>query len=123
MSTHSLYWYQYIIDHAVDIDFETVYFELSWGLLFFLSHRPESAHLDKRLAESNRGHQLLRKMGEALGSWWVTSKQSSLNECGMSCLPVAGWEGAGLGTEEQGIQEPIKGGEVRDKQDKYKVQM
>lgn len=41
----------------------------------------------------------------------------------MSCRLVAGWEGAGLGTEEQGIQEPIKGGEVRDKQDKYKVQM
>lgn len=34
ISTHSLYWYQYIIYHAVDIDFETVYFELSWGLLF-----------------------------------------------------------------------------------------
>ena len=32
-----------------------------------------------------------------------------------------GWEGAGLGAEEQGIQEPVKGGEVRDKVDKYKV--
>ena len=36
--------------------------------------------------ESNRGHQLLRKMG---------------------------WGGAGLGANEQGIAEPIKGGEVR----------
>lgn len=32
-----------------------------------------------------------------------------------------GWEGTGLGTKQQGIQEPIKGGEVRDKQNKYKV--
>ena len=36
-------------------------------------------------------------------------------------LKKMGWEGAGLGAEEQGIQEPIKGGEVRDKVDKYKV--
>ena len=36
-------------------------------------------------------------------------------------LKKMGWEGAGLGIEEQGIQEPIKGGEVRDKVDKYKV--
>ena len=33
----------------------------------------------------------------------------------------AGWEGAGLGSLQQGIQEPIKGGEVRGKADKYKV--
>ena len=33
-----------------------------------------------------------------------------------------GWEeGVGLGLREQGIQEPIRGGEVRDKNDKYKV--
>ena len=36
-------------------------------------------------------------------------------------LKKMGWDGAGLGAEEQGIQEPIKGGEVRDKVDKYKV--
>ena len=37
---------------------------------------------------------------------------------------AAGWEeGAGLGAREQGIQEPIKGGEVRDKNDKYKVRL
>ena len=29
----------------------------------------------------------------------------------------------GLGAREQGIQEPIRGGEVRDKNDKYKVSM
>ena len=33
---------------------------------------------------------------------------------------LPGWEGAGLGNEEQGIQEPIKGGQVRSKADKYK---
>ena len=33
----------------------------------------------------------------------------------------AGWEGAGLGKSEQGIQDPIKQGEVRDKQDMFKV--
>ena len=34
---------------------------------------------------------------------------------------ILGWEGTGLGARQQGIQEPIKGGDVRDKQDKYKV--
>ena len=39
-----------------------------------------------------------------------------------SCISTLGWEdGAGLGLQEQGIQEPIKAGEVRDKKDKYKV--
>ena len=49
---------------------------------------------DHRIGEANVGHQLLKKMG---------------------------WEGAGLGAAEQGIQDPIKGGEVRSKGDKYKV--
>ena len=31
-----------------------------------------------------------------------------------------GWKGAGLGSQESGIVEPISGGEVRDKQDQYK---
>ncbi|KAK2722547.1 calcium homeostasis endoplasmic reticulum protein-like [Artemia franciscana] len=48
---------------------------------------------EQRLDESNRGHQLLKKMG---------------------------WGGAGLGSQEQGIAEPIQGGEVRDKTDRYK---
>lgn len=40
----------------------------------------------------------------------------------MSALVCVGWEeGVGLGLREQGIQEPIRGGEVRDKNDKYKV--
>lgn len=34
---------------------------------------------------------------------------------------VGGWSGSGgLGAKEQGIQDPIKGGDVRDKWDQYK---
>ena len=32
-----------------------------------------------------------------------------------------GWEGAGLGRSQQGIYDPISGGDVRDKFDKFKV--
>lgn len=36
-------------------------------------------------------------------------------------LSPAGWSGSGgLGAKEQGIQDPIKGGDVRDKWDQYK---
>lgn len=31
-----------------------------------------------------------------------------------------GWSGSGLGSTEQGIQDPLNSGEVRDKQDMYK---
>uniref|UniRef100_A0A146KXF5 Calcium homeostasis endoplasmic reticulum protein n=3 Tax=Lygus hesperus TaxID=30085 RepID=A0A146KXF5_LYGHE len=48
---------------------------------------------EDRLGESNKGHQLLKKMG---------------------------WGGAGLGAKEQGIEQPISGGDVRDRQDQYK---
>ncbi|KAG0431598.1 hypothetical protein HPB47_021652 [Ixodes persulcatus] len=48
---------------------------------------------DSKLDESNKGHQLLRKMG---------------------------WGGAGLGAAEQGIQDPIHPGDVRDRSDLYK---
>ncbi|XP_072760950.1 calcium homeostasis endoplasmic reticulum protein isoform X1 [Anoplolepis gracilipes] len=50
---------------------------------------PQEISLD----ESNKGHQLLKKMG---------------------------WGGAGLGANEQGIEAPISGGEIRDKNDQYK---
>uniref|UniRef100_A0AAY4DDH8 Calcium homeostasis endoplasmic reticulum protein n=1 Tax=Denticeps clupeoides TaxID=299321 RepID=A0AAY4DDH8_9TELE len=49
---------------------------------------------DIRLGEENKGHQMLMKMG---------------------------WSGSGgLGAKEQGIQDPIKGGDIRDKWDQYK---
>lgn len=60
----------------------------------FLTLSSCSGNVEKPLEDTNVGHQMLKKMG---------------------------WEGAGLGLEEQGIQEPVKGGEVRDKVDKYKV--
>lgn len=31
-----------------------------------------------------------------------------------------GWSGSGLGASEQGIQEPVSSGDVRDKQDAFK---
>lgn len=51
--------------------------------------KPETQELD----ESNKGHQMLRKMG---------------------------WGGSGLGAKEQGIDAPISGGDVRDRQDQFK---
>lgn len=52
------------------------------------------ASLDQRLDNSNKGHKLLQKMG-----WSGTS---------------------GLGKQEQGIYNPIEGGEVRDKADMFR---
>lgn len=49
--------------------------------------------VESSLDESNKGHQLLKKMG---------------------------WGGAGLGANEQGIEAPISGGEIRDRNDQYK---
>lgn len=48
----------------------------------------------ERIPEGNVGHQMLRRMG---------------------------WEGTGLGSSHQGIQEPVRGGDVRDQGDRYKV--
>uniref|UniRef100_A0AAQ4RYX7 Calcium homeostasis endoplasmic reticulum protein n=1 Tax=Gasterosteus aculeatus aculeatus TaxID=481459 RepID=A0AAQ4RYX7_GASAC len=55
---------------------------------------PSKPSADIRLGEENKGHQLLMKMG---------------------------WSGSGgLGAKEQGIQDPIKGGDIRDKWDQFK---
>ena len=53
-----------------------------------------TSHMDHRISEANIGHQLLEKIG---------------------------WEGAGLGATEQGIQDPIKGSEVRSKGSNFLV--
>lgn len=50
------------------------------------------------IEESNKGHQMLMKMG------W-------------------GGTGTGLGTNNQGIDQPISAGEVRDRKDMYKVNL
>ncbi|XP_047123760.1 calcium homeostasis endoplasmic reticulum protein isoform X1 [Hydra vulgaris] len=49
--------------------------------------------MESRIDDSNVGHQMLMKMG---------------------------WGGQGLGKKETGIVNPIKGGEIRDRQDKFK---
>ncbi|KAI4500488.1 hypothetical protein M0802_004450 [Mischocyttarus mexicanus] len=59
----------------------------------FLGSTYSKAPQEISLDESNKGHQLLKKMG---------------------------WAGAGLGANEQGIEAPISGGEIRDKNNQYK---
>lgn len=48
--------------------------------------------MDKAIDESNKGYQLLKKLG---------------------------WTGTGLGAKQAGIAEPIKGGEIRSKNEQF----
>uniref|UniRef100_A0A665SYZ8 Calcium homeostasis endoplasmic reticulum protein n=1 Tax=Echeneis naucrates TaxID=173247 RepID=A0A665SYZ8_ECHNA len=69
-------------------------FAALYSTVSVLGGPPSKPAPDTRLGEENKGHQLLMKMG---------------------------WSGSGgLGAKEQGIQDPIKGGDVRDKWDQYK---
>ena len=54
--------------------------------------------------------------------FFLTGK-SAVEVCAYSvqCVSSLGWGGAGLGKSQQGIHNPISGGEVRDKFDKFKV--
>jgi len=54
-------------------------------ILFYRGSTYNKTESQRQLDESNKGHQMLRKMG---------------------------WGGAGLGAKEQGIEQPISGGEV-----------
>ncbi|KMQ96900.1 calcium homeostasis endoplasmic reticulum protein [Lasius niger] len=71
----------------IEVQLLPVFCEYNIGSTY--SKAPQEISLD----ESNKGHQLLKKMG---------------------------WSGAGLGANEQGIEAPISGGEIRDKNDQYK---
>ncbi|KAI5645247.1 g-patch domain-containing protein [Phthorimaea operculella] len=99
---------------------------------------------------SNKGHQLLQKMGwsagglgaagqgiaEPISDGAVRDKQDqykgihctdtlhsyidSISNKGHQLLQKMGWSAGGLGAAGQGIAEPISDGAVRDKQDQYK---
>ena len=51
-----------------------------------------------------------------------TAEQFLIKSDTMDLLPhpILGWGGAGLGTKGQGIEEPVKGGDVRSKMDMFK---
>uniref|UniRef100_F6R9D9 Calcium homeostasis endoplasmic reticulum protein n=1 Tax=Ciona intestinalis TaxID=7719 RepID=F6R9D9_CIOIN len=53
----------------------------------------QQTNAEGRLGEDNRGAQMMKRMG---------------------------WGGAGLGSSEQGIQDPVKAGDTRDKYDQFK---
>ena len=55
-------------------------------------------------------------------SWYGWYEHHAVDEpASFTCCPHTGWSGSGgLGAKEQGIQDPIKGGDIRDKWDQYK---
>lgn len=64
---------------------------------------------------------MLVKMGEWCA--WAAGVCACMRACVSVHCPrlLPGWSGSGgLGAKEQGIQDPIKGGDVRDKWDQYK---
>ena len=70
-----------------------------WLIFIFFEFTNSGANYAKPtefIEETNKGHQMLMKMG------WAGS-------------------GTGLGSKSQGIDSPISGGEVRDRKDMYKV--
>lgn len=67
-------------------------YKFKYSLIFFFSNFAQKTQHDS-IEETNKGHQLLMKMG---------------------------WSGSGLGAQGQGIETPISGGEIRDRQDQYK---
>lgn len=64
-----------------------------WESTWFSSSPYSKLDAAQELDSSNKGHQMLRKMG---------------------------WGGSGLGAKEQGIDSPISGGDVRDRHDQFK---
>lgn len=71
-------------------------FLIKLDTIFFVLRSSFPKSSNESIEESNKGHQMLMKMG------WAGS-------------------GTGLGSQGQGIDTPIHGGDVRDKQDQYKV--
>lgn len=88
----SLQWRERAIININERVFRSFRF-VSFSIICRSTTYPGKGTQETTLDESNKGHQLLRKMG---------------------------WGGAGLGANEQGIEAPISGGEIRDKNDQYK---
>lgn len=76
-------------------DADAIYLTSPIGVSFTRSGGNYAKPASEGIEESNKGHQMLMKMG------WAGS-------------------GTGLGTHGQGIDAPISGGEVRDRQDQFK---
>lgn len=70
----------------------------TFKIFFILFSANSFAKPNEFIEESNKGHQMLMKMG------WAGT-------------------GTGLGTKNQGIDQPISAGEVRDRKDMYKVRL
>ena len=86
------------------------------SLLFVLGGRSpfvQSASLDNRISEDNKGHQMLKKMGKNI----VPSKYHNFKRV------FLGWGETGLGASKQGIYDPVEAAEVRTDLDKFRVKI